>query len=101
MSSTHPEPSASGPTGRLAAALATLTPSALCTLCVIELKQARNARRPDPEVHPGVVMAGVVINGVPSTMMLCEVRHPLNVGAPPPPSLLIAPADALPSGRLA
>lgn len=100
MSSIASEPSPAPPVDRLAAAFATIAPSALCTLCVVELKQARGAGQPDPEVHPGVVMAGVVVNGIPSTMMLCEVRHPLNVGAPPPPSLLIAPADALPIGGL-
>lgn len=79
MSSTAPEPAAS--------------PAALlCTGCVIDVKQGLALGRdrselPDP--LPGTVM----VNG----MLLCDVRHQLNVGAPPP-SLLIAGADALPNG---
>jgi hypothetical protein len=85
-----PEPSQD----RLAAALAGLTPALLCTLCVIELKQARAGGEPDPEVHPGVVMGDVVINGRPSTAVVCEVRHPLGLGAFAGRPLLAAPADA-------
>jgi hypothetical protein len=59
---------------QLAAALGRITPSALCTVCVLELKQARMVQRPEPEVHPGVVMA----NG----MLLCEIRHTISAGAP-------------------
>jgi len=78
---------------RFAAALAALTPSALCTPCVIELKQARAAGQPDPEVLPGIVLSMVVINGAPSPAMLCEVRHQLDVGPATP--LVVAPADAV------
>lgn len=90
--SSSPEP----PPDRLATALAAITPSTLCTLCVVDLKQARAAGQPEPEVLPGVVMAGLVLGGIPTSVMLCEVRHGLNVGTPPPPSLLVAPADAVP-----
>lgn len=72
---------------QLGAALATLTPSTLCTLCVLELKQARMVGRAEAEVHAGVVMA----NG----MMLCEVRHTINAGAP---QLLVAQPGQIPGG---
>jgi len=78
---------------QFAAALAALTPSALCTPCVIELKQARATGQPDPEVHPGIVLSIVVINGVPTPAMLCEVRHQLDVGPTTP--LVVAPANAV------
>lgn len=93
MSSTAPELPAPD---RLASALAGLTPSTLCTLCVIDLKQARTHDQPEPEVLPGVVMVPLALGGVPGSVMLCEVRHGLNVGMLPPPSLLVAPADAVP-----
>lgn len=91
--SSSPEPPARP--DQLATALAGITPAALCTLCVVDLKQARAARQPELEVLPGVVMAGLLLGGVPTSVMLCEVRHGLNVGTPPP-SLLVAPADAVP-----
>jgi len=78
---------------QFAAALAALTPSALCTPCVIELKQARATGQPDPEVLPGIVLSIVVINGMPSPAMLCEVRHQLDVGPATP--LVVAPANAV------
>jgi hypothetical protein len=85
MSSTAPEPPAP-PATQL-----TLP----CTGCVIDVKQGLalgrdRAELPDP--LPGTVM----VNG----MLLCDVRHQLNVGAPPP-ALLIAGADALPNRMLA
>lgn len=59
-----------------------------CTLCVVEAKQAA-ARKADevPEPLPGAVM----LNG----MLLCDVRHAINVGAP---SLLIAQPGQMPGG---
>lgn len=78
----EPEPAA---VDQLAAALAKLTPSALCTICVLELKQHRMLGKTDPEVHPGVVMA--------QGMLLCEVRHTINAGAP---QLLVAQAGQMP-----
>lgn len=72
------------PPDQLAFALARLTPSLLCTLCLIELKQARAEGRPDPEVLPGIVMAATVADGQLTVGVLCEVRHPLAVGAPLP-----------------
>lgn len=82
MSSTAPEPAA-------APAWQLMLP---CTGCVVDVKQGLALGRdrselPDP--LPGTVM----VNG----MLLCDVRHQLNVGTPPP-SLLIAGADALPIG---
>ena len=85
---------------QLARALAGLTPSVLCTSCVAELVQARANDQPDPEVLPGVVLGEITNGGRPSTAMLCLVRHSLTVDVPSPPSLLVAPANALPSGTL-
>lgn len=75
--SPSPEPS----TDQLAAAMAGLTPALLCTLCVIELKQARAGGQPDPEVHPGFVMGEITADGHPSIGVVCEVRHLVAVGA--------------------
>lgn len=72
------------PRDELAVAMAGLTPALLCTLCVIELKQARVDGEPDPEIHPGVVMGETVIDGRPMTAVLCEVRHQLEVGTQQP-----------------
>jgi hypothetical protein len=82
------------PSDQFARALAGLTPALLCTLCVIELKQARAAGEPDPEVHPGVVMGDVVVEGRPSTAVVCEVRHPLTLATVADRPLLATPADA-------
>lgn len=75
----------------LATALATLTPALLCTLCVIELKQARAAGHAEQEIYPGVVMGETIIDGRASTAVLCEVRHELTVGTAPRPTPM-APA---------
>lgn len=72
------------PRDELAVALAGLTPALLCTLCVIELKQARADGQPDPEIHPGVVMGEVVTDGRPTVGVLCEVRHALALAIPAP-----------------
>lgn len=85
---------------QLAAALAGLAPSMLCTLCVAELARARAAGQPDPEVLPGVVLGEITTDGQPSPAILCVVRHPLTVRIPAAPSLLVAPANALGSGML-
>lgn len=75
--SPSPEPS----TDQLAAAMAGLTPALLCTLCVIELKQARAGGQPDPEVHPGFVLGEITTDGRPAIGVVCEVRHALAMGA--------------------
>lgn len=72
------------PRDELAAALGALTPALLCTLCVIELKQARAAGQSDPEVHPGVVMGEIVADGRPTVGVLCEVRHALTLATAAP-----------------
>ncbi|QOR55783.1 MAG: hypothetical protein YHS30scaffold324_15 [Catenulispora phage 69_17] len=62
----------------------------LCTGCVIDAKQAvLLGKKPDeiPEPLPGVVM----VQG----MLLCEIRHTINVGAP---SLLIPQPGQVPGG---
>lgn len=58
-----------------------------CTGCVIDAKQAVMLGKPIPEPLPGTVM----VNG----MLLCDVRHTLNVGAP---QLLIAQPGQIPGG---
>lgn len=58
-----------------------------CTGCVIDAKQAIMLGKPVPEPLPGAVM----VNG----MLLCDVRHTLNVGAP---SLLVAQPGQIPGG---
>jgi hypothetical protein len=85
------------PRDELATALAGLTPALLCTLCVIELKQARAAGQPDPEIHPGVVIGEVVIDGRASIAVLCEVRHQLAAVAVPGPAAALHTPDL--SGR--
>lgn len=85
------------PRDELAAALAALTPAVLCTLCVTELKQARAAGQPDPEVLPGIAMGDIVVDGRPSIGIVCEVRHPLAVGTAQP---MVAQAAQSPDGGL-
>jgi hypothetical protein len=90
MSSTAPEPSAPAETNEqrhVIAAIAALP----CTPCVIDAKQAAALGRDIPEPLQGAIMA----NG----MLLCDIRHTINAGTPPP-SLLLAPANAIPSGGL-
>lgn len=58
-----------------------------CTGCVVDAKQAVARGVDVPEPLPGAVM----ING----MLLCDVRHTLNVGAP---QLLIAQPGQMPGG---
>jgi hypothetical protein len=58
-----------------------------CTGCVIDAKQAAMVGKLIPEPLPGALM----ING----MLLCDIRHTLNVGAP---SLLIAQPGQMPAG---
>ncbi len=94
MSSTAPEPSAPEPAQtseqrHVIAAIAALP----CTPCVIDAKQAAALGRDIPEPLQGAIMA--------QGMLLCDIRHTINVGTPPPPSLLIAPANAIPNGGLA
>lgn len=58
-----------------------------CTGCVIDAKQAAMLGRELVEPLPGTVM----ING----MLLCDVRHTLNVGTP---QLLVAQPGQIPGG---
>lgn len=58
-----------------------------CTGCVIDAKQAAMLGKDAPEPLPGTVM----VNG----MLLCDVRHTLNVGSP---QLLIAQPGQVPGG---
>jgi len=58
-----------------------------CTGCIIDGKQAAMLGKDIPEPLPGTVM----ING----MLLCDVRHTLNVGAP---QLLVAQPGQIPGG---
>lgn len=58
-----------------------------CTGCVIDAKQAAQLGKPIPEPLPGTVM----VNG----MLLCDVRHTLNVGSP---QLVIAQPGQVPGG---
>lgn len=58
-----------------------------CTGCVIDAKQAAMLGKDIVEPLPGTVM----ING----MLLCDVRHTLNVGAP---QLLVAQPGQIPGG---
>lgn len=63
-----------------------------CTPCVLDAKRAAALGAPILAPLAGAVMF--------QGMLLCDIRHTINVGAPPP-SLLIAGADALPNGGLA
>jgi len=58
-----------------------------CTGCIIDGKQAAMLGKDIPEPLPGTVM----ING----MLLCDIRHTLNVGAP---QLLVAQPGQMPGG---
>lgn len=60
-----------------------------CTGCVIDAKQAVARGAEVPEPLPG----SVLING----MLICDVRHTLNVGTP---QLLIAQPGQMPTGGL-
>ena len=64
-------------------------PTLVCTLCLIEAKQAAVAGQLPAPVESGVVMA--------QGMLLCEIRHTINVGTP---SLLIAQPGQMPNGML-
>lgn len=68
-----------------------------CTLCVVEHKQAQLAGKEPEPVHPGVVLATTTSANGFNVVLLCEIRHPLNVA---PPKLLVATAGAVPNGRL-
>lgn len=58
-----------------------------CTGCVIDAKQAAMLGQDIVEPLPGTVM----VNG----MLLCDIRHTLNVGTP---QLLIAQPGQIPGG---
>lgn len=64
-----------------------------CTFCFIEGKQSALAGKEPLPMLPGIVMATVSNGGAPSTVLLCEQRHPLGVA---PPSLLIAQPGQVP-----
>jgi hypothetical protein len=83
MSSTAPEPSAAGQQPVLTLALS-------CTPCIVDAMRTAAASG-KPEDIPEPLIGTVMVNG----MLICNVRHTLNIGTPPP-SLLVASADAVP-----